>query len=134
MGRHVVIWDGINFLEVTPDVAKELVDQDKAQLLDGTVDGGSLKYRRQFTGYQPKPEPEVVVPPEPEAAPEPEAPPPETVEAKASEGEVDPMAKAVKTEPMKDWRSYRKAAAESLGKPLVKVTKAEVLEWLEHNE
>ena len=134
MGRHVVIWDGIAFREVTPDVAKQLVAEDKAQLLDGSVDGGSLKYRRQFTGYHPKPEPEVVVSPEPETAPEPEAPPPEEVEVKACEGEVDPMAKAVKTEPMKDWRTYRKVAAEALGKPLVKVTKAEVLKWLEDNE
>ena len=122
-----MIWDGIEFSHVDEKEAKALVKADKAQIMDGTVDGLSMKYRHEFTGYG---EPEVVTPND--ARDQEGLPPlPELKETKSEE--PDPMTKAVQKAPMKDWRTYKKAAADDLGKPFNKTTKADVEKWWEGN-
>ena len=114
-----MIWDGIEFSHVDEKEAKALVKADKAQIMDGTVDGLSMKYRHEFTGYDnPEPTPEVEAPSLPKVA---------------KSEEPDPMTKAVQKAPMKDWRTYKKAAADDLGKPFNKTTKADVEKWWEGN-
>lgn len=50
-----LIWNGIEFLEVSDKEADRLVREDKAQSLsDGFVDGLNLKTRAQFRGYSDK--------------------------------------------------------------------------------
>ncbi len=47
------IWDGNEFRHVKDQEAKKLEAEDKAQILNtGVVDGATLKYRHQFTGYK----------------------------------------------------------------------------------
>ena len=111
-----MIWDGIEFLHVDEKEAKALVKADKAQIMDGTVDGLSMKFRHEFTGYNV-----------------PDAEPVELPGMTKSE-EPDPMANHVQTNKLKDWRSYKKMAAEALGKPFNKTTKADVETWLKDGE
>ena len=40
------------------------------------------------------------------------------------------MANHVQTGKLKDWRTYKKMAADALGKPFNKTTKADVETWL----
>ena len=48
----VVIWNGEEFVQVSEAQAEAMAKADKAQILDGTVDGLALKTRKQFTGYK----------------------------------------------------------------------------------
>lgn len=67
--EDVLIWDGEEFKTVDRETADSLKKSDKAQILsDGFIDGMSLKYRSQFTGYKTR---EMRA-----ERPEPEAPPP----------------------------------------------------------
>ena len=113
-----MIWDGEEFHHVAPAEAKALAKADKAQILDGTVDGLSLKYRHEFTGYD-----------DPEPAPEPAPEPTPAPQAQKSE-ETDPMAKAVKAASLKPWTTYKKLVSDALDKPFHKTTKADVEEFL----
>lgn len=117
-----LIWDGEEFLEVTVDAAKALAKADKAQIMDGTIDGLSLKTRSEFTGYnKPAPAPQQ----EPKQVEAPSLP------AAVKSEEPDPMAKAVQSVPLKNWISYKRVAAEALGKPFQRTTKADVMKYLE---
>ena len=127
-----MIWDGNEFLHVDKKEADRLVKEDKAQIMDGTVDGLSMKYRREFTGYN-KPVPQAtadadILAAAAEPAPEVEAP---SLPTAAKSEEPDPMSKAVQKKSMKDWRTYKKMVADDLGQPFNKTTKADVEAWLE---
>lgn len=70
----VTIWDGEEFHHVPRKEAEALVKADKAQILsDGLVDGLSMKYRHEFTGYKTR-----------ELRPKPAAAAPAAVEADES--------------------------------------------------
>ena len=98
-----IIWDGLNFLQVTIEEAKRLIAEDKAE--DETIHGNShFRYRHQFTGYKTR---EM-------RAEKPIAPAPE------EDKEVD----------LTEWRSYRKEVGEAIGKPTMKVKKADVEAYL----
>ena len=127
---HVTIWDGIEFLQIDQIEANRLVKEDKAQIMDGTIDGLNMKYRNQFTGYD-VPTPKVETKPEPKPEPKVEA---VSLPGVAKSEEPDPMTKAVQKKSMKDWRTYKKMAADDLGKPFNKTTKADVEAWMEKQQ
>lgn len=102
-----VIWDGIEFLEVEGDVAQVLAKADKAQIMEGVIDGLSLKTRDEFTGYSSTPVP-------------PPTPKPKTQQ----------KAEGMKTTTLKDWRAYRKIVGDTKGIPMQRVTKVMVEEHL----
>lgn len=74
MSRIATTWDGVAFGQMPQSEAEKLEKEDKVQVLrDGFIDGLSLKYRHQFTGYKTrelraeKPEPKAAPAEEPEA-------------------------------------------------------------------
>ncbi len=88
-----LIWDGIDFRQVTLEEAQKLVNEDKAQILPAVVDGAALRWRKQFTGYQDrmvtteKPKKERKTKPAPKPDPEPVA---EAIPANPFERFTDP--------------------------------------------
>lgn len=115
------IWDGSEFRQVSKEEADKLVRQDKAQDLTDlpVVASDSLKFRHEFTGYSAS----KAKSPPPSPTPAPAAPLPTPTTPPAAQT----TKAAVRDDtPMKDWRTYRKLAAEAVGKPLNRVTKADV--------
>ena len=104
---HTITWDGIEFQELDVAEAEALVKADKAQIIEGTVGAFDLKYRHEFTGYNPQPEPVATKSEEP-----------------------DPMSKAIPQGKMKSWQTYKKIVADELDKPANKVTKSDVEKYL----
>lgn len=110
MEANVMIWDGEDFNHVTQDEADRLVKADKAQILDGTVDGLGLRYRAEFTGYKTRElraagvrKPSVAEPTE--------------------TGEEPAISEA-------DWKDYKAEAAKALDKPYNKTTKKDTIAFL----
>lgn len=141
------IWDGLEFQHVEPAVAKALVDADKAQIIDGTVDGPSLKYRHEFTGYstgplkagavhtatavevEPQPDSPDQQPDEPEAQlDEPETQPDEP-DSKPEQEAPEPQADPAPAEP-EDLMAYRKAASQHFGIAYNKTKKDDIRRYL----
>lgn len=101
------IWDGESFRQVSDEEAARLIKEDKAQ---GEAEHGfsHFKYRHQFTGYVTR---------------EMRAEAPVKVETPKPEKEEAPK-------PEKSWRQMRKEVGKAIGKPAMKVTKADVEEFL----
>jgi hypothetical protein len=118
----VTVWDGEEFQQLTRKEATALVKADKAQNLDdGLVDGLSLKYRHEFTGYKTR---EI----------RPETPAPAAVVKPAKPKKPARKKKPAKAADDVDWKAYRKEAAAALGKAVNKTTKAETLKYVEDKE
>lgn len=99
-------WDGKQFITLSPEDAKRLVDEDRGQDLTlRPASATELRPRRSFSGYAAKP-----------------------VEAVKSD-EVPIASKPIETAPLKNWSAYRGMAATDIGKPANRVTKADVEAW-----
>lgn len=132
--KIVTVWDGENFAEMDEEKALKLEQQDKAQILrDGIIDGLSLKYRHEFTGYQnrmmstdasPKGQAEARAAVAEIA--DKQEPAPDLIEQPDAADEPEQETDSVEL----DWREHRKAAADHLDKPFNKTTKADVEAYL----
>ena len=106
----MIIWDGLNFLNVDRKEAEQLIKEDKAQDVS-KEDGLSLKYRHQFTGYVTR---EMRA-----ESPVPEAPVPEA-----------PAADVQEDEPVEvDWREFADAYKKATGAR--RANKTDVIAWIE---
>ena len=113
-GRTLTIWDGIQYLVMPEEEARQMVKDDKGQICP--VGGTAMKFRKQFTGYMTR-EMRADVPKEP-------APP-------RIKPEPEPKAKPAPKPKAKPWTHYKKAAARYHGKTVKKTNKADVLAYME---
>lgn len=111
--NFATIWDGIEYRQTSQEEADQLEREDKCQIVSKHIFSATeLKFREQFTGYKTR-ELRAEVPVLPK------------VEKPYLPKDLDPIAS------VEDWKNYKEAAAGFLDKPINKVTKAQVLNYME---